>query len=103
MACVSELTNGTQIVRCSNVCLLYLLMVIQNFLPTNLTDYITDDALFFHTRSWNSMDDAMAHSSLVITDGRMQGVSIHSLSFLPLSHGTRLIRNDRPIDYLTNK
>ena len=52
-------------------------MVIQNFLPTNLTDYITDDALFFHTRSWNSTDSAMA--LFVGHHGRMQDVSIHSL------------------------
>ena len=52
-------------------------MVIQNFLPTNLTDYITDDALFFHTRSWNSADSAMA--LFVGHHGRMQDVSIHSL------------------------
>ena len=52
-------------------------MVIQNFLPANLTDYITDDALFFHTRSWNSTDSAMA--LFVGHHGRMQAVSIHSL------------------------
>ena len=51
-----------------------------NFLSNQL-DGLTDDALFIHschTHSWNATDSAMAHSLLVITDGRMQGVSIHS-------------------------
>ena len=37
-------------------------MVIQNFLPTNLTDYITDDALFFHTRFMEL--DGLCHGTL---------------------------------------